>query len=402
MKRKSVAKRLKRSFYLLCSPCEEPHQVYGKPEWWSRFGSAEWSEEVGGLSTGRLRPPYGQAGVDLAVVLPTPKIGDFVWAWYGCCIATDGTLSLFRHAGFTGFEARPVTVERIERLSRKHREEVSIPPLWELLIQGKGGDAAPESGIYPLCEVEESGTVEYSSFRNGIVVDENNWDGSDFFTVNGYPKFVLVSDRVKELIIGHQLTNCALIPSHKLEWGSDIRPEVLLEKTRARASRDLESLLADLENPDESSLTDTIRALAHKEDPRAVDALIRKFDHPDPFVWYAAADAVAAIVRQKSLPEQVREEVFSKLKDLLGHDDSGVRKCAVMALGYVQGERAAQEIMRSFQDPDESVRTAGAFMITHLRYKPAFEAVTRLTRDRSKRVRDMARKAVIELSAACP
>lgn len=357
---------------------------------------------MGGLSTGRLLPPYGHARVDLAVVLPSRKIGDFIWTWYSDCIATDGTLSLFRHAGFTGFEARPVTVERIKRLSRKHREEAIIPPLWELLIQGKGGDAAPESGIYPLYEVEESGKVQYSSFRNGIVVDENNWDGSDFFTVNGYPKFILVSDQVKDLIVCHQLINCALIPSHKLEWGSDIRPEELLEETRARASRDLESLLADLESPDESSLTDTIHALAQKEDPRAVDAFISKFDHADPFVWNAAAHAVAAIARQKSLPEQVREEVFSKLKGLLGHDDPVVRKTAVTALGCVRGERAAQEIMRSFQDPDESVRRAGAFMITHLRYKPALEAVTRLTRDRSKRVREVARKAVIELSAECP
>ena len=95
--------------------------------------------------------------------------------------------------------------------------------------------------------------------------------------------------------------------------------------------------------------------------------------------------------------------VFLRLKGLLGHDVPVVGETAVTALGgFVRGERAAKEILRSFQDPDESVRHAAVFMITHLRYGPALEHVTRLPRDRSKRVREMARKAVIELSAECP
>lgn len=391
---------MRKSSYHLQYPTDKPHQVYGRPEWLRRFGTAEWSDKVGGLSTGRLLPPYGEARVDLAIILPSPKIGDFVWTWYSDCVVPERTLLLFRQAGFTGFEARPVTVEKIKRLSRKSRDEVSIAPLWELLIQGKGGDSAPESGIYPLYEIEESGRFSYSSFRNGIILDENNWDGSDFFTVNGYPKYILITERVKELIIGHQLTNCALIPSHKLEWGSGTRPEDLLAETRLRASRDLDSLLADLENPELAM--DTIHALGKKGDPRAVDPLIRKFDHPDPLIWNSAADAVAEIARNKNVPEDVREEIFSKLKGLLAHDDPRVRKSAATALGFIKGERAAEELIKSFEDRDPDVRRTAVFMIAVLRYQPALEAVKRLERDRSKDVREMARIAVRELSAQCP
>lgn len=391
---------MRKSFYCLQYPADKPYQVYGHSEWQRRFGTAEWSDKVGGLSTGRLLPPYGEARVDLAIILPSPKIGDFVWTWYSDCIVTEDTLSLFRQEVFTGFEARPVIVEKIKGLSGKRREEATIPPLWELLIQGKGGDAAPESGIYPLYEIEDSGRFSYSSFRNGIVVEEGNWDGSDFFTVTGYPNFILVTERVKELIIGHRLTNCALIPSHKLKWGLGTRPEESLEKTRAMAGRDLESLLADLDNSDESR--HTIHALGYKGDPQAVDPLIRKFDNPDPLIWNRAASSVAAIARHKNVPEQAREKIFSKIKGLLGHEDPLVRRTAAAALGFIGGERAAEEVMKLFEDPDDLVRDKGVFVIAFLRYKPALEAVRRLTRDRSKRVREMARIAVRELSAECP
>lgn len=355
---------------------------------------------AGGLSTGRLLPPFGEPRVELTVMLPSAKVGDFVWTWYSDCIVTEVTLSLFRQAGFTGFEARHVTVEKIRRLSKKHREKVAIPPLWELLIKGKGGDAAPESGIHVLYEIEDSETFRYSSFRNGIIVDEANWDSSDFFTINGYPKYMLVTEKVKEFIIGHQLTNCALIPSHKLEWGSNIRPEESLEKKRAIASRDLGSLLADLESSDVSM--DTIYALGYKGDPRAVDPLIRKLDHPNPFIWHSAADAVAAIARHKETPEQTRREIFSKLSSLLGNGDPLVRKSAATALGFIRGQKAAQEVMRLFADPDDSVRWTAVFVIGHLRYKPALDAVRRLTRDRSKKMREMARIVLTELNSECP
>ena len=372
----------------------KPHQVYGRPAWETRFGKACWSEKSAGFHTGRLLPPYGEPRKDLTVILPSPRVGDFVWTHYSDCIVTDRTLALFKQAGFTGFETRPVIVEKIERLSRKRREQVILPPLWELPIIGKGGDAAPESGIYPVYEIEDCymKRFRYSSFRNGIIVDEANWDGSDFFTISGYPKFILVIERVKEFIIDHRLTNCALIPSHKLEWGSGITPEESHARTLELSGRPMESLLADLENPE--LIKDAIYGLGCKGDPRAVDPLISKFDHPDPFIWTSAASAVAAIARNKENPEPVHEEIFSRLCGMLDHNDRQLRRAAVAALCDVGTDRAAEQLMRLLDDPDEWVRDTAVFELGLLHYKPALEAVRRLTKDSSKRVRQIARKMV--------
>ncbi len=390
---------MKALFYHLQYPSDKPHAVYGRQEGTRPFGKAEWSDKVGGLSTGRLTQPGCDPRVDLAIVLPSPRIGDFVWTWYSDCLVTHAVLSLFAQAGFTGFEAKPVIIERIKGLSRKRKEEVVIPSLWELVIKGKGGDADPESGIYRLYDTRDSGVLQYSSFRNGIIVDEANWDGSDFFTINGYPRFFLVTERVKEFIVAHKLTNCALTPSHKLEWSSGVRAEELLEKKRTIAARGLDSLLADLESPDKSDLLGTIHALGYKGDPRAVDPLIRIFDHVDPFLGNSAASSVAAIARNLETPERIRSEIFSKLSNLLGDENPIMRKQAGTALGYIGGEQAAREVMRLFEDPDSSVRHTGVFVIGFLRYRPALEAVRRLTRDRNKAVREWARRVALNLDS---
>lgn len=347
--------------------------------------------------------PYGEPRKDLSIILPSSKVGDFVWTWNSDCIVTDTILSLFRESGFTGFEARPVIIEKIEGSSRKRRKQELVPPLWELLIKGKGGDAAPESGIH-LFEYEDAGEIRkaYSSFRNGIIVDEANWDGSDFFTINGYPKYILITERVRQFIIDRQMTNCALIPSHKLNWESGIRSEDSVREKRAMASRPLESLLADLENSDVALKTKIIHALGYKGDPGAVDILIKKFDEPHPSIWHSAAGSVASIARRKQTPDRVREEIFSKLCALLGHDDPLVRKSAGTALGFIGTEQADQEVMRLLNDPDESVRGTGVFVIGYRRYGPALEAIRRLTKDRSKSVRQWARRMVDRIECEFP
>lgn len=385
-------------FYHLYSPnWDEPHEVYGDPEWLDQFGRAEWSDRVGRLIDGRHAFPIGRPVVDLVIVLPTLKLGNFVWTCYSDCIVTDRTLSLFQQAGFTGFKALPVTVERVKRVSRKRVKEFDLPPLWELLIVGKGGDADPASGIHVIDRNEETGNVAYSSFRNGILVDENNWDGSDFFTVNGYPKFFLVSERVKDFIIAHGLTNCSLIPSHKLEWQSGMRPEDFHKKLRAAAQQDLESLLDDLADDNARSLMHAIFALGKKGDPQAIAPLTEKFDHPNPSIWTSAASAVAEIVRNRNTSAEVRDETISLLTSLLDQANYRVRKTAIYTLGYIGGEQQAQVVMRSLEDEDESVRAAALFILGYMRYNPAREAVKRLVRDPSKSVRVQARDTLKKL-----
>jgi HEAT repeat protein len=165
------------------------------------------------------------------------------------------------------------------------------------------------------------------------------------------------------------------------------------------AGRDIGSLIAELENPDESNLMDTIFALKEKMDPLAVDSLIKKFSHQNPQIWYSVALAVGRIAGHGDTPAPIRSEVFSKIVNLLSHENPQVRKTAATALGDMAGDSAAREVMRLFEDPDASVRQTGVFVIGFLRYKPALSAVKRLTRDRSKSVRRTAKRVLRELSS---
>jgi hypothetical protein len=177
--------------------------------------------------------------MNLTVILPSPRIGDFVWTWYSDCLITDRVLKLFQGAGFTGFEPRPVAVEKVQGVRKG--TEFAIPTLWELTVAGLAGDADPASGIKVIEVCYGCHMTTYSSFRNGIIVSKDNWDGSDFFVINGYPKCILVSERVKELIIYERLVNCALVVSTELQWNSGPRPEEVLE-----LSRQLNTLLESL------------------------------------------------------------------------------------------------------------------------------------------------------------
>lgn len=395
-----------RAFYELSDPDRLRHYkeggyLYGQPEWAKRYGLAEWTDDV--------EYPFEQVGcpvnphhgrlveraMDLRIILPSSSVGDFVWTWYSDCLITDRVLLLFQEARLMGFKVRPVVVEKVKRLGKKRLEE--IPTLWELVVTGKGGDARPESGIRIIYRCEACGYAVYSSYQNGILVDEEQWDGSDFFTVNGYPKHILVTERVKDLIIAHRLTNCVLIPAEALRWPDMPRPEDSYLKRAAMARKDLASLLVDLDPSDESKWMETAFALGEKGDPAAVDLLLKGFSCRGPIIPGSSASAVAEIAA-RAAPD-VREEIFVKISRLLSHSDPVVRATAAEALGMMGGERAGEEVMKLLQDPEETVRQKAVFVIGLLDYKSAEEAVKGLLRDRSRMVRETARRVVRKIAS---
>ncbi|MBO0888289.1 hypothetical protein J2P12_04230 [Candidatus Bathyarchaeota archaeon] len=156
-------------------------------------------------------------------MLPTTQTSDFVWTWNGDCIITERVLQLFKTSSLTGFEANLIPVKKVK--GRRRSSEDALPKLWELEILGKGGDAHPDSGIRLLYNCPECGYKRYSSFQDGIIVDPGNWDGSDFFTVTGYPKFIMITEKVKDLVVANKLTNCSMLSTEDLRWGNFPRPE---------------------------------------------------------------------------------------------------------------------------------------------------------------------------------
>jgi hypothetical protein len=104
-------------------------------------------------------------------------------------------LQIFGRMVFTGFEVKPAK-------ARFNQPTGEVPPrLWELIVTGWGGMAALESGIKLINDCDSCGNKEYSGYTNPEkVIDETQWDGSDFFMVWPLPKYIFVTDRVEKVI----------------------------------------------------------------------------------------------------------------------------------------------------------------------------------------------------------
>jgi len=171
---------------------------------------AEWVSEEMDLETvtcpindGHQRS--GKRLTDLSIALPGGAVQDVVWTWYSECLIQDHVLNLFKASGFTGYDVKPV------KAKFKRASEHQPPRLWELIVTGWAGMASAESGIRLIERCEGCGHTVYSGSNNpGAVIDASHWDGSDFFMVWPLPGFILVTDRVAQVIRDNRLTGVVL------------------------------------------------------------------------------------------------------------------------------------------------------------------------------------------------
>ena len=162
----------------------------------------------------------GRRITDLNIQVRSRKIVDFSWTMMSDVVITDRALHVLRNNRLTGFEVKPAIITS----SRHRMDRQRLPKFWELIVIGQAGHANPDSGIYLKWKCEACGLVRYSAYENGIIVDEKNWDGSDFSYVVGYPKHILVTERTKNIIESNHLTNVVFTPSNKLKW-----PELVIK-----------------------------------------------------------------------------------------------------------------------------------------------------------------------------
>lgn len=170
----------------------------------------------------------GKRTTDLSILLTSKRITDFVWAWE--CIIQDRVLRMFREEGFTGFEVKPVKARM--KIREKHPDpcddnpglkvedaaQIEIPTLWELVVTGWAGVAPEESGIRLEKSCPGCGHLHYSGYDDAsLLIDEKQWDGSDFFIVWPLPLFIFVTDRVARFIRKHKLTGARLQASETLQ-----------------------------------------------------------------------------------------------------------------------------------------------------------------------------------------
>lgn len=199
--------------------------VYGDAKWDMKYHSPGWAKGMSyywEYKNCSLNPDHAdfKRSSPLCMTLSSLKVGDFMWC--GDCLISDRVKEIFVQERFTGIEFEQVTITKVKRMPKK---AVELPRLWELIVTGSGGEAHAASGIRVFEKCPECGFERYSSFRNGLIVDENNWDGSDFFNLKGYPNIKLITERVKEVIVTNKLTNCGIIPAESVVWGNCVRPE---------------------------------------------------------------------------------------------------------------------------------------------------------------------------------
>jgi len=144
--------------------------------------------------------------IDILVSKPV----DFSGTMLGDIVISEHARQVLSAAKLTGF-----TVAKVEVATRLEQFDDS---LWEFVVTGRGGPAHKDSGVKKLRACSECGLVEYSAFDGGIAVDMSRYDGSDFFAVDEYPKYILVSERAKSVIKAGGLTNVTFVESTKLEW----------------------------------------------------------------------------------------------------------------------------------------------------------------------------------------
>ncbi|MDA8429870.1 MAG: hypothetical protein M0T70_11505 [Geobacteraceae bacterium] len=202
--------------------------LYGDPKWGIKYHDPGWANGMTYHRFSRncsLNPDHTdyKRSSPLAITLASLKIGDIMWC--GDCIVTDRVKDIFVRERFTGVKFEEVIIGKVKRMPK---EPVELPRLWELVVIGSGGEAHPASGIKVYEKCPECGFERHSSFRNGLIVEENNWDGSDFFYLKGYPTFILVTERVKDVIVSNKITNCGIFAVESVRWASGVRPEDLV------------------------------------------------------------------------------------------------------------------------------------------------------------------------------
>jgi len=159
-------------------------------------------------------------GVSIHVLLGGTRVNDITWTWYSQCLIQDRVLRMFREQGFTGFDVHPV-----EAKWKKNRREGSpdIPTLWELIPLGWGGMAPEESGIHRVPGPPDAPeSLCYSDLVDpSKLVDEKQWDGSDFFIFWPMPTYINVTDRVARFIRDNKLRTAVLERLDRLQVHTD-------------------------------------------------------------------------------------------------------------------------------------------------------------------------------------
>jgi len=160
----------------------------------------------------------GRRTTVLQIDVVSKRVVDFSTTILPFVVITDNALQVLRTSKLTGFRVEPVQIHGIP----KGLDAKSVPKLWEFVVTGDAGLSHPDSGIIVKERCEACRMIRYSAYDHGLKVNEDTYDGSDFFVVKEYPAHVLVNEKAKNVIESHRLSGAKFIESTMLEWPNGV------------------------------------------------------------------------------------------------------------------------------------------------------------------------------------
>jgi hypothetical protein len=170
-----------------------------------------------GLKQGHQRSAnYGEK-FSIEMPLDTLTLSMY-WTWMFDCLIRHDLSHLFASNGITGFRTQQVKIKLAgERVS--HDFEMLKPIGW-------GGGATEKSGVKLLESCCACGYLRYSGVQDWRqLIDWTQWDGSDIFIAWPLPKYILITDRVRDLLETNLIEEMTITSLEKMApQDSDLTP----------------------------------------------------------------------------------------------------------------------------------------------------------------------------------
>lgn len=141
------------------------------------------------------------------------KMSDFNWCRSGEVVITQKVVDLLSAASVTGYKTLPILVAN---------SSFTLPPLQELVVTGHGGPLAAEAGTKLASVCAKCGRKQYEIvyeslsgryWFHGLYVDTTSWDGSDIFLFKELPTTMMITERVKDVLLAGGLNNYTAYPA---------------------------------------------------------------------------------------------------------------------------------------------------------------------------------------------
>jgi hypothetical protein len=157
---------------------------------------------------------------DINLELYGVTLVDFVWADSPEIFISVSLMNRLKQSGLSGFTFRPAQIVAWWRddpatgeiVNWLEREEA--PPLYQLVILGKGGSILPQNQVQVQSECDQCGAADYEFLTEGILVDQVQWDGSDLFTLNELG-WTFMTEKFLRFLVENHIQNYTAIPSDK-------------------------------------------------------------------------------------------------------------------------------------------------------------------------------------------